>query len=96
MWLVVFTGTLIIGLDIGLGIGILFSLLTIIIRTILYDCVCMCDVVYVFLLSPAHSHLVLVRLKYGCILVKSLIQSLAAAQRKIYWYGESLSALFRM
>ena len=39
VWLVVFTGTLVIGLDIGLGIGIIFSLLTIIIRTILYVCV---------------------------------------------------------
>ncbi len=35
MWIVVFFATLFIGLDLGLGLGVLFSLLVIIIRTIL-------------------------------------------------------------
>ena len=35
VWIVVFTSTLVIGLDIGLGLGVIFSLLVIVIRTIL-------------------------------------------------------------
>ena len=35
IWLVVFFSTLLIGLDIGLGVGVLFSLLVIVVRTIL-------------------------------------------------------------
>ena len=35
MWVVVFLATLFIGLDIGLGVGVLFSLLVVILRTLL-------------------------------------------------------------
>ena len=35
MWLVVFVATLSIGLDIGLGVGVLFSLLVVVLRTLL-------------------------------------------------------------
>ena len=35
MWIAVFTSTLVIGLDVGLAIGVIYSLLVIIIRTIL-------------------------------------------------------------
>ena len=35
MWIAVFTSTLLIGLDVGLAIGVIFSLLVIIVRTIL-------------------------------------------------------------
>ena len=35
MWVVVFLATLFIGLDIGLGVGVLFNLLVVILRTIL-------------------------------------------------------------
>ena len=35
VWIVVFFATLLIGLDIGLGIGVLFSLFVVVLRTIL-------------------------------------------------------------
>ena len=35
MWIAVFVSTLVIGLDIGLAIGVIFSLFIIIVRTIL-------------------------------------------------------------
>lgn len=35
VWIVVFLSTLLIGLDIGLGIGVLFSLFVVVLRTIL-------------------------------------------------------------
>ena len=35
VWLVVFFATLLIGLDIGLGIGVIFSLFVVVLRTIL-------------------------------------------------------------
>ena len=35
MWVVVFLATFFIGLDIGLGVGVLFNLLVVILRTIL-------------------------------------------------------------
>ncbi len=35
MWLVVFASTLLIGLDIGLGVGVAFSLLVVVVKTIL-------------------------------------------------------------
>ena len=35
VWLVVFTSTVLLGVDLGLGVGVAFSLLVIVIRTIL-------------------------------------------------------------